>query len=155
MKAGRRVALWNRVLLAAELHRRHQAGKHVLGVFQRIGLHESVQRLQQGSHNGRGPGVEQKSQVYRGRTQAGFAEQPLVQRAGVERDPFDAYAIALDPLGRGVPTLAAGEHRHMHAVRQDDELFRLGLGPDSRRKGSGNGAHCLNESAAIQHGVSL
>jgi hypothetical protein len=146
------MAVWHGILLAAELHGVDQAGEQVGRILQRVGLHERVERLQQAHRIGCGAGIEQERHVDGGGPKAGLAKQALVQRAGVERDPVDAHAIALGPVLDGVATLGPGDHRHVHPVRQDGELVRLGLGMGQAGRQSNRGqASGLQQAAAIEH----
>ena len=156
MEAGRGVAVRHGIGLAAEGHCRHQAGEDIGRVFHRVCRHQRVQRLEQLGDVGCGLCVQQEGDVDARGAQAGLAEQALVQRAGVERDPFERDAGALAPLGRGVASLGAGQDRTVHTVAQDGELFRTGLQPGGRRHGRhGHGKSGLHPFTTIPHGGSF
>jgi hypothetical protein len=143
---------------AADAHALHEAREDVGRILDPVALHIGVERLEQPRDARHGLGVEQEAHIDRGLAERGLAEQPLLQRAGVEGGPLDGDAVPLGPgLGDVAALRARGDGLH-DAVGEDVERAALrprGTRPERHEARADEGCAAAEQRPACdpRHGL--
>lgn len=95
--------------LAVDRHALDEAGRDVAEILDRILVLIGAERLEQGGDLRGRPVIDEIADAVFGLLQAGLAEEPVLQRVGIEGGEGDFGIVGLAPAGHQV-AVAAAEH---------------------------------------------